>query len=248
MSRRAFPFLVAGFLAVIARVAPCDPVSAAARARAEDAFVGGRPQDVDAAIGASTDPDDAALIALRDLCWRPTPERTHDAKGSGLAGRRVAWLLREQRDRRDGRTPPTGFPTPGPGETDAYPRVTALLQERLARERDGGDGLPESSPAWATGDPALRGFIDDYARDAWRTGPPSPGATPPDAPGAALRALGRRNTVVASVVLGLFLLASFLALRWAERGLRSGPAAADVGKGGPEVPRRSSSFTPRSPP
>lgn len=222
MSRLALAVLVAGFLVAGARGAPADPVSAAARARAEDAFVGGRPQDLEAAIGTSSDPDDTAMIALRDLWWRPARERVPAAVGGGLASRRIAWLLREERDRRDGRPPPTDFPTPDRGETDAYPRVTALVQERLRRERLGVDGLPESSPAWATGDAALRGFIDDYAREAWRTGPSASRGGAPDAHGTAIAALGRRNTVVAAVALGLFLLASLLALRWAERGF--GPA------------------------
>ena len=202
-------------LLLAAGTARADPLSEAARARAEETFLGGRPQDLDGTLGTGTRPIDVELLAVRDLLWRPAPpSRPWPAADGSLSSRRIAWLVEHARARAEGRPTPEDYPGPGPGEVDAYPRATALVLERLRRESEGASGLPEASPAWQTGDPVLRGFVEDFARRAWRVGPERRVADPEESAWRDRQQhLVRRNGwLAAATVLG-YLLACGLALR-----------------------------------
>lgn len=139
--------------ALVPRPAAAGPASAEARARAERAFLDGRFDDLDAAVGAGTTLADAEPIAVRDLWWRPragyTPPTVAPDDGS-LSARRLRWLLTGGRSRAE------AYPQPGPDEMDPYPLLTALVVERMRREDLGADGLPEAHPLWNDPDEGRR--------------------------------------------------------------------------------------------
>lgn len=147
------------------RRAAADPASPEARARAERAFLDGRFDDMDAAVGAGTTLADAEPLAVRDLWWRPRAGYTPPALAPddrSLSARRLRWLLG------DGRSRAEAYPRPGPDETDPYPLLTALVEERLRRETVGADGLPEAHPLWDDPDAGRRVLWRWYLGRAFR--------------------------------------------------------------------------------
>lgn len=171
MKTRRLLFLVSSLWA-FAAIAQADPLPLATRQRAEDAFVLGRPEDLDAILGTGTTPVDAEPLAVRDLFWRPTREiATWPASDGSLSSRRIEWLRQEplRRARGGAWRAATDYPMPAlPDEKDPYPRLTALVLERLDRERLGAVGLPESSPALATGDEDIKAFLMTTMGPAYR--------------------------------------------------------------------------------
>lgn len=154
---RGLPLVaVVAALALAVAAAPtavAGPVSAEARARAETAFLDGRLDDLDAALGAGTTLVDAEPIALRDLWWRPRAgyvPPSPAADDTSLSARRLRWLADPDARRA------TPYPTPAEGETDAYPRLAVLVADRVRREARGAAGLPEASPLWTVEDETTR--------------------------------------------------------------------------------------------
>ena len=147
-----------------------EPLPAATRQRAEDAFVLGRTEDLDAILGTGRTSVDREPLAVRDLFWRPVegpPVDVPSADDRTLSGRRIAWLSRVAAERAGGAPVRSPYPAPEAGETDPYPRLTALVRDRIRREMGGAHGLPEQSPLAAAGDPALTAFLNTYARHAY---------------------------------------------------------------------------------
>lgn len=159
--------LVAALGAIVAAPATAGPVSEAARRRAEDAFVAGRPEDLDAILGTGTTPADLEPIVVRDAVWRPLPAgslpEAPEDDGS-LSARRIRWCLEAHAA---GRTISSDYPRARPGETDPYPRLTALVLDRARREERGPTGLPDASPIAAVDDETLRWFVQWFYRPAF---------------------------------------------------------------------------------
>jgi hypothetical protein len=210
-----------------APAAGAAPASPEARRRAEDAFVVGRLDDLEASVGAGTTPADRELLAVRDLFWRPARAGfgVPDDDGS-LSARRIAWLAGHAA-RWGGAGAATAeppYPLPVAGETDPYPRVTALVLDRLRRESEGAEGFPAASPLAGLGDANLDGFLAWYGRRGWQ------GASAQDLSGedraaqeqldARFHALAARNRWLAWAALAAFLGAAAAVLR----GLRPRPS------------------------
>jgi len=147
-----------------------EPLPDAVHRRAEDAFVVGRLDDLDAILGTGTAAVDLEPLAVRDLFWRPTDPRPTlpvAADDRGLSARRVTWLGRLALQRTGGAEVRSPYPGPEANETDAYPRLTALVRDRLRRESVGARGLPRESPLSGISDPDIEAFQTWYARRAY---------------------------------------------------------------------------------
>ena len=179
--RRALRRTLVALVAVVAAVAAAapaaaGPASAEARARAETAFCEGRLDDLDAALGAGTTPTDLEPLVLRDHWWRArrgAARPTIPADDTSLSARRIRWCL-DWFDRK-GRP----YPMPSDGETDAYPRLTLLVLDRLRRESLGAEGRPEAGPLWDAKDEALQYVWRWYGERAYR-GPSLASLSPED--------------------------------------------------------------------
>jgi len=198
----------------MARGAAAEPVSAAARARAETAFVDGRLDDLDAALGAGTTLADAEPLALRDLWWRPRAGYVAPlpaADDLSLAARRLRWLADPAAR---GEAP---YPAPQAGETDPYPRLALLVADRLQREARGAEGLPRASPLWDAPDEDVQYVWRWYASRAYE-GPQPDASSPKDraateAAQARFEAVVERNRAWAVGAVGALILAAGLAYR-----------------------------------
>ncbi len=120
--------------------------SPAVRTSMELAVLEGRARDV-ATIRKAAKADGPLGLwpqAVLDLWWRPDPsvQKTYEAlvggDVNGLMGERYRWLFA---------APPRGdYPMPTDGATDPYPVLSALILDRVHRDRIGLAGLPERSP------------------------------------------------------------------------------------------------------
>jgi hypothetical protein len=203
-------------------LAPCaraERLDETARARADAAFSEWRLADLDAILEGGSTPLDLEPLLVRDLYWRPDARFERggrpEASGQGLSERRWAWLSSGGKDPAGGRIP---YPVPGPGETEPYPRITALVLDRVHREGPGARGLSEGSPLAAAG--WARGHLD--TRRAAFTG------YPPDAAAARrLASATSRNRALGLGAVAVLLAAWAVAFRAARRG--TGPAASGAG-------------------
>ena len=158
--------------AAVARAAAAgEPLPEEARRRAEDAFVIGRLEDLGAALGTGTEPVDLEPLLVTDLFWRLPPLGREGARATeheGLSSRRIAWA-RQYRERRAAGVPAPGeYPMPEGAALDPYPRLTALVLDRLRRESLGVTGLPYGGPLKALdSDPAIAWFLERLARPAY---------------------------------------------------------------------------------
>lgn len=160
--------LAAALGACPSRARAGEPLPDETRRRAEDAFVSGRLDDLDAALGTSTAPIDLEALAVRDLYWRPRggaaaalPAAAFDGS---LSGRRLAWLRDASRLSAPGEVP---YPMPAAGETDPWPLVTALVLDRLERESVGDASRAMGERLLSTRDPRLEWFFREYAAPAY---------------------------------------------------------------------------------
>ena len=190
------------------------------RKRAEDSFVAGRPEDLQAILGTGTSTEDRLPIELLRAYWRPENARevTQDLARIDLAwervsDRRLAWLG-SGIERRNWSA---SYPLPARWETDPYPRITALVLDRIRREATGVAGLPDAGPLAAfPDDQVLTWFIENAARPAFH-GPQRETWTPEDRADEQRKIEERqgvadRNLVLGvSAVVGLILLGFLLA-------------------------------------
>jgi hypothetical protein len=231
-SRRPAACVVAAGLALLALAgsASAGPVSDAARERAQNAFIVGRVQDLDAILGAGTTPADAEPLYLRDVVWRPmaTTPRPPPDDGS-LSSRRIRWMVEEFAT---GRAPLSAYPLPKAGEADPYPRLTGLVLERAWRESRGARGLPDDGPLPPLHDEMLDWLDTTYAKPLYQGDVTH--LLPPEAQAEERAARGRladaaeRARSIALVSVGGLVLAATAAGLLLGRGRKRPPAAADL--------------------
>lgn len=207
------------------RSAPAGPASDEARARAERAFLDGRYDDMDPAVGAGTTLADVEPLALRDLWWRPKSGYRPppiDPADVSLPARRLRWLLDPAIQTA------TPYPRPVPGETDAYPLMTALVEERQRRETLGAHGLPQSHPLWDDPDAGRRLLWRWYLGRSYR-GPQLDDFDASDQEAIIAQheradaAVRRNRTLAVASVLGLLAVAFWTSWRLGRR-VAQGPA------------------------
>jgi hypothetical protein len=85
-------------------------------------------------------PDELLPFAIRSLWWRPDPRASaaYDAAAAaseGLTRARYDWLMAP--------APRGAFPMPDVGESDPWPMISAIVADRIERERRGLDALLE---------------------------------------------------------------------------------------------------------
>ena len=131
-----------------------DPAPARARVlslqqrlAAQEAWLKGRPDEIEEHLGSAADTTTAMHLlpfALRDLWWRPRPgsdlrERSHRAlrRLEGTLADQLRWILA------GGGAP---YPTFALAADDPWPVLTALVLERQMREMTGARWLPDESP------------------------------------------------------------------------------------------------------
>ncbi len=246
MRDRRSPLAVVPIVVLVVLIVACIAVAGATRPAtaappteddrraAEEAFVRGRYDDVAVLLAGATTAEDAEPLAVLDLWWRPLG-RAAPATGPAtpLPGGRLA---RARRDRLRGagggpapppqprppargppRPGPPRYPMPGPDERDPWPRVTALVLDRLRRTTAGASGLPEESPLRALKDPYLDVILDEVAKPAY-AGPQPQRWSPEDREAqrvvdAGMRRVAARNRLVALATLGILLAGAGFALR-----------------------------------
>ena len=155
------------------------PTEADLRA-AEEAFVHGRYEDVAVLLAGAETAEDAEPLAVLDLWWRPLRRDppvfavaggpAAPLPGGRLAAARLEYLRAAAKATVAGGAGP--YPPPRSDERDPWPRVTALVLDRLRRTTVGVSGLPEDSPLRALKDPYLDILLDDVAKPAY-AGPQS---------------------------------------------------------------------------
>jgi hypothetical protein len=130
--------------------ASAEELSEEARRAADAAFADWRHGRLDTILEGAAGAVDQEPLWVRDLYWRPDALARHRLTQAPtppdvppLAKRRRDWLRSGGKDR-DGR--PLDYPTPDAGEVEPYPRITALVLDRLRRERMGVAGLPDDGP------------------------------------------------------------------------------------------------------
>lgn len=186
--------------------ADAGPVSAEARRRAEEAFVAGRPEDLDAILGTGTTPADQEPLFVRDVLWRPAPTPPPlPADDGSLSMRRIRWCVEAYAR---GVAPLSGYPRAADGETDPYPRLTALVLDRALREERGADGLPDASPLAAVPDETLRWFVTWFYRPAFSPADRVPDPVEREETARTARAAARNRWLAIGAVGGLVLLAT----------------------------------------
>jgi hypothetical protein len=135
--------LLASVLAVLLAAAPrvrADELPAATRHAVERAWFEGRLGDLDTIL-AHSDPAAAQLpLRLRDAWWRGPLARgaAHGGSHGDLRLRRLGWIA-------------AGGPGPWPmpataSEREPWPLLSALVRDRVRRDRHGAAGLPEHGP------------------------------------------------------------------------------------------------------
>jgi hypothetical protein len=164
--RRALLFAAGVAIGVAAPTAARADTPEERRARIEDLFLQERFAEVEMlSVGEHQEP----RLVLEEY-WRPKGGDTvfFGTGAPPLLDRRMAWF---------GSSGP--YPQPAPGETDPYPRITALVLERQRRETLGARGLPSESPLAALHDPNVDWFLANVQRRAF-LGPDPAAATPTD--------------------------------------------------------------------
>lgn len=171
MSRRGallLLLLAATAVAEAPRALAEEGLDASTRRRAELAFFEGRLWDLDgllAATGGQTDPDHLPIL-VRDRWWRGHRE---GARGSieparGDADPAFELFLARLRWLAGGGEGP--WPVSAAVE-DPYPLLTALIQDRIRRERIGSAGLPADGPLeawWLANEPSVDGPVREVFR------------------------------------------------------------------------------------
>jgi hypothetical protein len=209
-ARRALAIALAvGGLAVGGRASGDDSPADRRREEIEHAFAEQRFDDVEALAQEAGEAE--PLLVLRRF-WRraEAPPEATPLPTTALGRRRADWL-----ERRRPPDDPTPYPRAAPEETDRFPRITALVLDRLKRERDGARGLPDASPlASAHGDP-FREFLAAIAAPAFLGDAAAP-AAPTDEHARRVDAVAARNRLLGLVGLGALLstgIAAFVLLR-----------------------------------
>jgi hypothetical protein len=221
---------------VSSRATSADPATDDARRVAEEAFVVGRLQDLDAILGSGTTATDAEPFFVRDGIWRPTRiERTPPPDDGSLSSRRIRWIVEAFVPRKAGLD---AYPLPNGDEADPYPRITALVRDRARRESVGLAGLPEASPLAAVPDEMIRWLGQRFAHAAFPDSVrPSDTAEDRQAAREAAHARSRvedlaaRNRLLAIAAVGGIVLAAIAAgalLARAGRVRKAPPAATDL--------------------
>jgi hypothetical protein len=216
--------------AAAAGAARGDALSDEARRRADEVFAAAACgqalyADLDVVLRGATEPLDREPLLVRELYWRPA------GQGSGrvaeippsddLAGRRRAWLAGKGRDAQGALA---DYPLPAAGEAEPYPRITALVLDRVRRERSGyrdESSSPLTSHAWAQ-----EPILDARARVLRGTTDADRSPEERDARARRERATGRNRLLGLAAVGGLVLLTA-LAYRRVGRVRRrdgAGPA------------------------
>ncbi|MFV1958668.1 MAG: hypothetical protein ACC662_04570, partial [Planctomycetota bacterium] len=157
-----------------ARGEPSARLDDAVALSAQEVFVRGRPDLLEAYLGPAAEAETPRAIlpfALRDLWWRPAEDptlrgRARDllARAHGLLARQLAWTLG------GGEGP---YPTPQEGEIDPWPALTTVVLDRLAREREGLSAVRKGGPedhrpppqAWNAWYPDWKRDVLDWTRD-----------------------------------------------------------------------------------
>jgi hypothetical protein len=132
----------------LAGAARAEGLDADARERADVAFSEWRLGALDGILAGAESAADLEPLLVRDLFWRPTSGGAAggDVRDDGsLSARRAAWL-RARRFSLGGDRSRDPYPTPAPGEVEPYPRITALVLDRVRRETRGASGLEDASP------------------------------------------------------------------------------------------------------
>jgi hypothetical protein len=188
-----------------------DGLPPEARRGAEQEFLIGRPDLLEDRLEGAETAEDLFPFALRDLWWRGGPDaevragfEAAAAGATGVTARRYAWLL-------------GGGAGPYPAATgeDPWPVLTALVEERLRRERDGPEGLPGAGPlarleapaSWAPWYTEWRAYVlEDVQASAYGGGERAVRAARPEEEAARerARALARRNAWAAAVTAAAF--------------------------------------------
>jgi hypothetical protein len=196
-------------LVVGAPGARAEDLDASARARADLAFSEWRLSALDGILAGATSALDREPLLVRDAFWRPVapgalPPR--EDEGDSLSHRRAAWLRARFAARTD--APRDPYPVPRAGEEEPYPRITALVLDRVRRETRGAADLETGSPlaeaAWASALVADR-------RTAYDGFPADPAAS------ARLASATARNRVLGLVAVGVLLVGWAFAYRAAGR-------------------------------
>ncbi len=218
MSRRALGLLLA--CALMGEATPCaraDDLPTATRQMAELGMAEGRWEDLEGTLGAARTPRQRLPLEILAQWWRRSPgAAAAPLADDPLTARRLDWVAQGSQG---------PYPELREGESDPWPVLTALVQDRLHRERMGVQGLPHAGPLEACAerlDPQTQArtiwFLRDHTRwqmtVSFRQMPPSAAEIK-----AQVRAeeLAARNGWLGLAAIVLLLLATVVWVWWVER-------------------------------
>lgn len=126
----------------LAQGASAEELPEYVHATAEGKFLAGRLQDLAGVLDKASTPRDRFPLVLAAHWWRRSPGDLPDAstQPASLDAKRLLWAFRG------------GFEPPYPGygsggaEEEPYPLLRALIDDRIRRETQGAQGLPEEGP------------------------------------------------------------------------------------------------------
>lgn len=157
------------------------------------------------------DPVAQAIAWIRDALWRPVvaPPPLLPAAPADAVRSQAAWLLRTDAASRSGATLPDR-PATAPGVTPPLPVVSALVLDRIRRERDGLHSAANDGPLAEVGTHADVGyFLKEWVPGAYG----GPGAVPDrDVEPEARQARSLRQTATRNAWIGAAAVAGLLGL------------------------------------